>query len=40
MDEQEKYLNERSEDELRQIEQQVKMHLECRTFYRDYIYGR
>ena len=40
MDEQEKYLNERSEDELKQIEQQVKMHLDCGTFYRDYIYGR
>ena len=38
MDEQEKYLNERSEDELKQIEQQVKMHLDCRNFYRDYIY--
>ncbi len=38
MDEQEKYLDERSEDELKQIEQQVKMHLDCRNFYRDYIY--
>ena len=40
MDEQEKYLSERSEDELKQIEQQVKMHLDCGVFYRDYIYGR
>lgn len=38
MDEQEKYLSERSEDELKQIEQQVKMHLDCRNFYKNYIY--
>lgn len=38
MDEQEQYLNERSEDELKQIEQQVKMHMESRNYYRDYIY--
>lgn len=38
MEEQEKYLCELSEDELKQIEQQVKMHLDCRIFYRDYIY--
>lgn len=37
MDEQEKYLSERSEDELKQIEQQVKMHMECRIYYRDFI---
>ena len=38
MDEQEKYLSERGEDELKQIEQQVKMHVECRLFYRDFIF--
>ena len=38
MDEQEKYLSERSEDELKQIEQQVKMHMECRIYYRDFIF--
>lgn len=38
IDEQEKYLNGRSEAELKQIEKQVKMHLDCRIFYRDYIF--
>ncbi len=38
IDEQEKYLNERSDAELKQIEKQVKMHLDCRIFYRDYIF--
>ena len=33
---QEKYLEERSEAELKQIEQQVKMHLDCQQFYRVY----
>lgn len=35
--EQTDYLNALTEDERNQIEHQVQMYLDCRTFYRDYI---
>ncbi len=38
IDEQEKYLQNRTDSELKQIELQVKMHLDCRNFYREYLY--
>lgn len=38
--EQTEYLNGLTVDELKQIEQQVQMHLDCRIFYRDFIFKK
>lgn len=40
INEQEAYLNKLSKSELVQIEQQLKMHLDCRNFYRNSVFEK